>query len=122
MGVVLAALLMLIGTAHSIAADAPTAGHPRMVAAQATSPVGQNPGPRLQPVGNGDTIASPVDTSDDSGSRDSSWWWRIIFGAAVVVVVLVALVQRRGTPDPARRTGSQSRPGRRGNDRNALGH
>ncbi len=122
MGEVLAALLMLLGTATSVAADAPIAGYPHAVAAQATSPVGQNPGPRLQPVGNGDTIASPVDTTDDASSRDGAWWWRVVSGAAVVVVVLVALVQRRHVPDRARGIGGQPGPGRRRDDRNVLGH
>lgn len=123
LGVVLTALLALVGTVTSVAADAPIAGYAEAVAAQATSPVGQNAGPRLQPVGNGDTIDSPVDTTDDSGGGGDSWWWRVVLGAAVVAVVLVALIQRRQDPDHTRGIGAgRNGPGRRGNDRNVLGH
>ena len=122
LGVGLTVLVALMGMITSVSADSPIAGNTNAVAAQATSPVGQNPGSRLQPVGNGDTIASPVDATDDSGNRDSSWWWRVVFGAAVVAVVLVALVQRRQVPDRTRGAGGRTGTGRRGNDRNALGH
>lgn len=123
LGVILTALITVVGTATGVAADAPVSVFPNAVAAQATSPVGQASGPRLQPVGNGDTISSPVDTTDEASGSDRSWWWRVVFGAAVVVVVLVALIQRRQVPDGAQGIGrGRSGSGRRGNDRNALGH
>jgi len=123
LGVVLTALIAVVGTVTSVPTDAPILGAPNAAAAQATSPVGQATSPRLQPVGNGDTISSPVDPTDDASGTDSSWWWRVVFGAAVVVVVLVALIQRRQVPDSAQGIGRGQRgPARHKDDRNALGH
>ncbi len=106
-----------------VAAPIAATGRAGQDAAQATSAV-DDPGPRLQPVGNGDTIDSPAETADEPNTGDTSWWWRVVFGAAVVVVVLVALIQRRHVPD--RDHGGGRGPNgiktRRRDDRNALGH
>ncbi len=117
---VLVALLIL--SFVPTGAKAIETGPSGQVAAQATGAVNE-PAPRLQPVGNGDTIDSPAETADEPSSGDPSWWWRVVFGAAVVVV-LVALIQRRQVPDRAHGVGrgrNGTRPRSR-DDRNALGH
>lgn len=123
LGVLLVALLLTATTATPTSAMSGSFEPISAVAAQATR-ASDDPGSRLQPVGNGDTIDSPADTTDDSGSSDTSWWWRIVFGAAIVVVVLVALIQRRQDPDRAQGSGRGLSGGRtkRRDDRNALGH
>ncbi len=119
-----AALLAGIPSTIPTATAAVRSGHIGVVMAQATITVDEDPGPRLQPVGNGDTIDSPAETTDQSNSGDTSWWWRVGFGVAVVVVVLVGLIQRRHVPDSAHGNGRglNGSKTRRRDDRNALGH
>lgn len=111
-------VVLITGPVTATASVSGSSVRPDGIVAQSTDPLGQDVAPRLQPVGNGDTIGSPAQP-DDGGDPDRGTWWRILFGTALIVVVLVALIQRRQDPERARGIGP-----RRGNhpgDRNAAG-
>ena len=112
LGTVLAVLISGPGTAAFAPPGPP--GAPAGVVAQASDPAGEQIGPRLQPVGNGDMIGSP-DQAGVGAGPDRGTWWRIVSGAALAVIVLIALIQRRQSPARTRGIGPRrlGRPGGR---------